>query len=238
MGAYMGKSAVLIGAHRREDERFVVCDLFGAEAESEQNRAAVKIFANLTREAFEANYRAFHAELPDIIQAPTSHVPHRVTPRSFRFVHVDACHLYNEVVADIATSREVAAEGCVVAFDDFRAPHTPAVAAAVWGAVTHGGLHPICVTPHKLYGSWSDPGDTTAAMMQWLTSTGHRFSRHEVCGKAFIYALDMSAKRPAPSTAAAPLPQSRRVSARRLAVDLLPPLVTRTLRRARAAARG
>jgi hypothetical protein len=217
----------------------VVCDLFGAEAETEQNRRAVRIFANLTREAFEANYLAFHPVLPEIIQGPTSQVPQRVPAHSFRFVHVDACHLYDEVVVDIATSREIAADGAVVAFDDFRAAHTPAVAAAVWGAVTHGDLHPICVTPHKLYGCWSDPADTLGAMADWLTSTGHRFSRHEVSGKPFIYVLDMSAKaRPASSGAgtgaAAPPDERRGGSARRLAVDLLPPVVTRTLRRARA----
>ena len=39
LGAYLGKSAVIIGSHLREGERFVVVDLFGAEAVLGDSRA-------------------------------------------------------------------------------------------------------------------------------------------------------------------------------------------------------
>jgi hypothetical protein len=124
----------------------------------------------------------------------------------------------------------------VVAFDHFRAAHTPAVAAAVWAAVTHGDLNPICVTPHKLYGSWSDPTGTQEALAAWVTAEGGRTSRHEVSGKPFLYAADWTGplRSEAAAAAVAPPQQRRRgAAARRLAADVLPPVLTRAIRRAR-----
>src|SRR5882724_9180915 len=68
LGCYLGKSAVIIGDHRRVGERFVVVDLFGSEAElsvdaegdanKRENRWSYK---TLTRTQFEENYLGFHA---------------------------------------------------------------------------------------------------------------------------------------------------------------------------------
>lgn len=114
-------------------------------------------YATLTRQAFEANYRSFHDELPTVVQAVTAVLPDRVRPASCRFVHVDASHLYAHVHADVETSRLLAAPGAVVVFDDFRAEHCPGVAAAVWGAVDARRLHVLCITQHKMYATWDDP---------------------------------------------------------------------------------
>ena len=72
-----------------------------------------------------------------------------------RFVHIDASHLYEHVVADIAAARTLLKPGGVVVFDDYRAPHTPGVAAAVWRETTED-LTPFAVTQNKLYATFGE----------------------------------------------------------------------------------
>ncbi|MFC6884338.1 MULTISPECIES: class I SAM-dependent methyltransferase [Actinomadura] len=179
MGCYLGKSAVLIGRYLRGDETFTVCDLFDSPAPDGANQAEMSTsYGNLTRAAFERNYRAFHERLPTIVQAPTSEVPARVENGSCRFVHIDASHLYEHVVGDISAARAALREDGVVVCDDYRSEHTPGVAAAVWAAVESGELRPICVTTQKLYGTWADPAPFQEALLEWLAETGDTW--HEV----------------------------------------------------------
>lgn len=258
MGAYLGKSAIFIGGFQRVGERFTVCDLFDGEAPDEHNAAeARKSYASLTRVAFERNYLAFRDELPDVVQAPTSALQGHVDPGSCRFIHIDASHLYEHVAGDIETARKTLAPGGVVVLDDFRSEHTPGVAAATWEAVFNGGLRPICLSTQKFYGTWADPEplqDELLAEMQRRSDV--RESTQDIAGQRV---LRFSGK-PKPSSvpvsrfASEPLPDAaphtsgttvdtgssphtfsalsaRRV--RRIAADVLPPVLTRALRRRR-----
>jgi hypothetical protein len=238
MGAYLGKSAVLIGFHRRRGERFVVCDLFGEEPPTAENQRTARYYTdNLTREAFEANYAAFHAEPPDILQAPTSEVGEHVQPGSCRFIHIDACHLFDFVRQDMATARSVLQGDGIVVFDDIRTAHTPGVAAAVWPEVFAGELHPICITPKKLYATWGDATPIQAAMLDWLaTQEGSEFEVLPVAGRRLIRIGDWSGEplSPVPLARHAARQPRRLLGAklRRVAADLLPPIVARALRSA------
>ncbi len=49
----------------------------------------------------------------------------------------------------------LAPEGVVV-FDDYRAEHTPGVAAAVWQRLDKG-LSPFALSPVKMYATFGDP---------------------------------------------------------------------------------
>ncbi|MET8244870.1 class I SAM-dependent methyltransferase [Streptomyces sp. NPDC005202] len=159
VGVYMGKSAIFLGRRLRPGERYTVCDLFEGDAPDDANRAeSAKSYGALTRRAFEKNYLAFHDELPRVLQGPSSLVPAEVAPRSCRFVHIDASHLYEHVYDDIGAAREALLPGGVVVLDDFRSEHTPGVSVAVWEAVLTRGLRPICLSTQKLYGTWDDPG--------------------------------------------------------------------------------
>ncbi|TDB88622.1 class I SAM-dependent methyltransferase [Actinomadura sp. KC216] len=169
LGSYLGKSAILMGRHRRPEETFTVCDLFDSEAPDDSNQAEMNgSYASLTRTAFEANYRAFHDRLPEIIQAPTSVILDHVEPESCRFVHVDASHLYEHVRGDIQAARVMLPDTGVIVCDDYRSEHTPGVAAAVWEAVAVSGLRPVCVTTQKLYGTWGDADTLQDDLLEWL----------------------------------------------------------------------
>jgi hypothetical protein len=257
MGAYLGKSAIFTGRFQRVGERFTVCDLFDGAAPDEQNAAeARKSYASLTRVAFERNYLAFHDELPDVVQAPTSVLPAHVDPGSCRFIHIDASHLYEHVAGDIETARKALTPGGVVVLDDFRSEHTPGVAAATWEAVFNGGLRPICLSTQKFYGTWADPGlfqDELLADMQRRGDarksvqdiSGRRVLRFSGRPEAPSVPVSRFASQPAPgdgphtgeatvrtgsSVHTSARPGSR---ARRIAADVLPPVVTRAIRRCR-----
>ncbi|MDH6706894.1 hypothetical protein P3T27_003621 [Kitasatospora sp. MAA19] len=160
MGAYLGRSAIVVGEHLQPGETFTVCDLFDSDAPDDENAAEMDISyrKSLTRSAFETNYLSFHDELPEIIQAPTSVLAGgRIAAGAFRFIHIDASHLYEHVVGDLQVARVALQEQGVVVLDDYRSQHTPGVAAATWGAVFNHGLKPIMLTECKFYGTWGDP---------------------------------------------------------------------------------
>ena len=108
LGAYLGKSAVVVGDHLREGEELVVVDLFGdAGARPGQRPGDAGSYATLTRREFEANYLRVHGRLPTVVQAPTTEVLQHVAPDSARFVHVDASHLYEHVRGDVEAAQVV-----------------------------------------------------------------------------------------------------------------------------------
>lgn len=253
LGVYMGKSAIFLGRHVHEGEAFTVCDLFESDAPDQANNAETnRSYASLTRAVFEQNYLSFHEALPTVLQGPSSMAAEHVERGSCRFVHVDASHLYEHVEVDIATARDVLHPNGIVVLDDFRSEHTPGVAAASWEAVLNRGLRPICLSTQKLYGTWGDPEPAQDALIAWAKerddcglsvqdAAGHRLVRlksRNMKAPAFPRSKHWTpaAAKPATPTAtpastpAAPGPS--RVA--QVAVDLLPPIVTRAVRRTRA----
>ncbi|MGP3980551.1 class I SAM-dependent methyltransferase [Streptomyces sp. KR80] len=259
MGVYMGKSAIFTGSFLNAGERFTVCDLFDGPAPDQQNAAeARKSYASLTRVAFEQNYLAFHDELPRVVQGPTSDLPPLISAATCRFVHVDASHLYEHVAGDIETARKALLPGSVVVLDDFRSEHTPGVAAAAWEAVFNGGLRPICLSTQKLYGTWGDPEPLQDELLAEARERGDiKISVQEIAGQRILrfsgrpkapavpdsrFADDPVVAAEAPGRAD-PEPHRRpkafaSLSARRLAADFLPPIITRAIRRRRASRRS
>ncbi|MFE9649707.1 class I SAM-dependent methyltransferase [Streptomyces sp. NPDC006365] len=266
LGAYMGKSAIFMGSYLRDEDTFTVCDLFDSPAEDAANSKEMnKSYSTLTRRAFEANYLAFHEELPEVIQAPSQVVADRVPDKSCRFAHIDASHLYEHVNADIEAVRDILLPDGVVVLDDYRAEHCPGVAAATWGAIPTFALRPICVTGTKFYGTWGDPEPLRDALLEWLAGrddmwhevqqvagygliriTGHKATepKHPVSKYAGeepepVIEAPKPAPKPAPAPRAATRPATvtaakRRPSrTRRIAKDLLPPIITRALVKAR-----
>jgi hypothetical protein len=244
LGAYLGKSAILLGRYLVDDQRLTVCDLFEDPAQDHDNDQEMRQYrSTLTRLAFERNYLAFHTALPSIVHGPSSTISSHVAPGSCRFAHVDASHLYEHVEADIRACRiAMLAEGLLVC-DDFRAAHTPGVAAAVWGAVTSGDLRPICLSDSKFYGTWGDPGPVHAELIAWLETFGpHTFETQRIAGgtvlrianwhpptaeiRSHAYAATLIG---APAAAGSAGRRGLAV-ARRVAREVLPPVITRGLK--------
>jgi len=72
IGAYLGRSAALLGYLRRSAERLVVCDLFGAPSDLEADTAEnTRQYSDLQRKQFETKLSDFHPELPEIVVEPS-----------------------------------------------------------------------------------------------------------------------------------------------------------------------
>lgn len=248
LGAYLGKSAILIGRYRVGDQRLTVCDLFEDTAQDHDNHEEMQQYrSTLTRLAFERNYLAFHTTLPSIVQGPTSTIASHVAPQSCRFAHVDASHLYEHVEADIQACRALMHTEGLLVCDDFRAAHTPGVAAAVWSAVTSGELHPICLSDSKFYGTWGDPGPVQGELIAWLETCGQSFETQKIAGSTVVRMADVrlpKAEIRSRAYAATPVgaPAVRGIAwrrgiplARRVAREVLPPVLTRALKALRPA---
>jgi hypothetical protein len=256
MGAYLGRSAILLGDYLRDGETFTVCDLFDSPAPDAANSGEMDASyrGTLTRKAFDANYLAFHDALPHVIQAPTSVMSDgRILPKSARFIHIDASHLYEHVIGDIRFAKEALTDDGVVVLDDYRSEHTPGVSAAVWEAVATMDLVPMAVTHNKFYGTWGDPNPVQEELIKELA--GHRdltvYAEH-IRDRRLVRLRSKSSLQPptfrhsrhydqvmaarnaeAEQKRLADAASERSRRAKRLAKDLLPPMATRALRQVR-----
>jgi len=172
IGAYLGKSAIVMGSHAQVDEKFIICDVFtdpirDDNSNEDENRAS---YNGLTRMSFEANYRRFLSNEITIVQELSEEICAHVEDESVRFAHIDGGHLYITVKQDIANATRYMKHDGLVAFDDFRSFHTPGVAAAIWEEIAASGLLPVCVSESKLYATWSAVTalSTTERLLTWL----------------------------------------------------------------------
>lgn len=180
LGVYLGKSATLMGGDLGPGETFTVIDLFGDDAGDERNlEENADQYPELTRAQFEANYRALHGDLPVVVQDYSEKIVEHAAHGAHRFVHIDASHLYEHVVKDIAAARTLLRPEGVVVFDDYRSAHTPGVSAAVWEA-RESGLHPIAVSEVKLYATWGDPAPYTEAVLSWVRDSEYAHEMHRI----------------------------------------------------------
>ncbi|MDI3402353.1 class I SAM-dependent methyltransferase [Streptomyces cavernicola] len=231
MGCYLGKATIVMGRHRGDGETFTVCDLFGDETQGSYSRKATLDFyeKTLSLRAFENNYLAFHEQLPEIVQARTDVLADRIAEDSCRFVHVDASHQYEDVCVDIDTTRTILRRDGVVSLDDYRNDRTPGVGAAVWESVFTKGMRPVCVTPNKMYATWDDPSPLQKRLREWAGETRDCVVAEDLIDGAVMLRLSSTAvKHGGPS-----LPKPRSSALKRIACDVLPPVVTRAVRRAR-----
>ncbi len=194
LGAYLGKSAALMGCALQPGETFTVIDLFSAEAPSDDNQSEnEEQYPELSQEAFEGYYRTIHDELPVVVRAPSQEIVDHAAHGTHRFVHIDASHLYVHVVADIAAARTLLKPGGVVVFDDYRAPHTPGVAAAVWRETTND-LAPFALTQNKLYATFGEADQWFKLVKEWLEAgSTWRMELQQVAGHELV-----RVRRPAP----------------------------------------
>ena len=120
IGVYHGKSAILLGYFPRQDERLVVCDLFQSPGQTRENQAEKQFwYPELTRETFERNYLRFHNSLPVVVVCPSAKLIQAGNlTRTFRFIHIDASHVYSIVRQDIHIAKLLLKDKGIVVFDD------------------------------------------------------------------------------------------------------------------------
>ncbi|GAA1723252.1 class I SAM-dependent methyltransferase [Aeromicrobium alkaliterrae] len=169
IGALYGKSTIVLGVHAESDETVHVCDVFESEASTDANQAENESsYPGLARDTFEANYRKYVDRDPRIIQEWSTAIASHIEPGTLRFAHVDGGHLFETVVDDLRNVKPLMGERGVIVLDDFRALHTPGVAAAAWAEVVSGGLVPFAISEQKMYATWGPAGDYARHLDTWL----------------------------------------------------------------------
>jgi Methyltransferase domain len=168
IGAYMGRSAVVLGQLQRPGQRFIVSDIFG-EAENNEESVLWRTSCEVQKpsvEQFSANYLRFHATLPEIRVGPSSSLDAgELGRKSFRLLHVDGAHDYENVAHDLSLTRELATAGAIIAFDDISQPAFPGIGAAIWPEVKDGRLRPLIVG-QKLYATWDVESPVADALLR------------------------------------------------------------------------
>jgi hypothetical protein len=183
IGVYRGKSAILIGAFKRPGEIFTVIDLFEDPAGDDANLDEISVYySGLTQKQFEGAYQRIHHDLPSIIRGPSELITQKTRLGAHRFVHIDGSHLYDQVVTDIASSKELSARQGIVVLDDYRAEHTPGVAAAAWASL-NGGFKPIVLSAAKMYGTWGESDPWRAAFLEWAHALDIAVTEETICGR-------------------------------------------------------
>ncbi|HTX95353.1 MAG TPA: class I SAM-dependent methyltransferase [Mycobacterium sp.] len=150
IGAYQGKSAILMGYGLRDDEQLVICDLFSAVMDhAHVAQSPRQEYSGLDEQQFLTNWDRFHTRRPTLEVCESTELD--LGDRLFRFIHIDGCHSYQCVANDISLAVTHTAPRGVIAMDDYRGVETPGVAAALWQAVGNGVLFPFAATYMKIY---------------------------------------------------------------------------------------
>lgn len=216
LGVYLGKSAALMGRTLQPGETFTVVDLFNAPALTGENQSENdEQYAELSQEAFERHYLTVNEALPVVVRGLSHTIVDHASPGTHRFVHVDASHLYDHVLADIDAARTLLKPDGVVVFDDYRTVHAPGVAAAIWRESTRD-LTPFAVSMNKLYATFGDADPWVEVVKEWLEGpTYWRMEVQQVAGRDLVRVQrPPSAPAPAsdPASAPAPAPAQARAS--------------------------
>ena len=153
VGVYMGKSAIFMENYRKPGEELHVCDVFdGIQQEGENRREIDRSYENLSFSNFQKNFLAFFGKMPEVHICDSRTLLHRLQDKRFRFIHIDGSHLYEFVNSDLSLAIKILQAGDgIIALDDFRAAHTPGVAAAMWEKVVGLELKPVLITNFKAY---------------------------------------------------------------------------------------
>ncbi len=173
IGTAFGRSAILLGhLARRPAERLTVCDVFEHRdlVDAESWPVVNHWYSDVSEQRFAEQYQRFHEGLPEVMVGLSESIDARPRAGTCRLVHVDGGHRYEVVRGDAATARELLCPGGVVAFGGVRDRAHPGAAVAVWELVLgRAGFVPLCLTAHKLYGTWDAGGiDWPGAIDEWV----------------------------------------------------------------------
>jgi len=118
IGAYQGRSAILLQYFCRGGERLSVCDVFESPAFNDENEHEREFFyRDLTRQSFERHFRRIHADLPIIFQCKSHELASRLAGQAFRIIHIDGGHVHEVVRHDVQLAKHLLIEGGAVVID-------------------------------------------------------------------------------------------------------------------------
>lgn len=154
IGVWYGRSAILTGYLKNNQEQLHVNDLFGQLPTTDSGKKELEQAGPIqlpTVADFLANYHRFHDSDPSIHPGPSTALTGALKDHSFRFIHIDGSHTQEAVEHDINLAKDLLKEEGIVVFDDFANFNHIGVAAALWPALAKKKFVPFASSPSKLY---------------------------------------------------------------------------------------
>ena len=192
IGVYQGKSAVLIGKFLKSNEKFEICDIFGASTDGENSNEIFSSYNNLSRILFEKNCTLELGYIPKIHECKSLELRDNLISGIYRFIHIDGSHLYSHVKHDIELAVGIVTDSDgIIVIDDFRSQHTLGVTKAIWQFVESRALSPILVTPTKMYLVKKSNRISLADISANLLSYGIDTTLEDIDGISFLRTLNL-----------------------------------------------
>lgn len=190
IGVMHGKSAFFLSRKRQASEKMVVCDLFDLPAPCQANARENSIsYPGVSIAGFRRRAHELGGGPMEVHQRPSETLLEVLAHRlgSFRFVHIDGGHLFEQVRGDMAVAEAlVIAEGGWVVFDDYRTAHAPGVAAAVWPAISAGRLYPVVLSETKMYATTTPISEVAFQKLSGRLETHFDVDKQELFGRAVL----------------------------------------------------
>ena len=153
IGVYLGKSATLLGFLPSSSERLHLCDRFVPPSPDDPDflPGTHGFYQPYGLESFLARFGEFHDYEPEMHVMSSVDLHDRLTPKSFRFIHIDGSHRREVLQSDVELAKNLLVQGGVVVFHSYRSMATLEVGASAWREVAFGSFIPICASENKLY---------------------------------------------------------------------------------------
>ena len=145
IGAFQGKTSIMLGRMRRGDERLVVCDPFYHLKLSPEQQEAI----------FRRNMTQAFADLDflDVLARPSTTLSPGDLNGPFRFIHIDASHLPDETTHELMLAKQTLSKEGVLAMDDVFDARWPAVVERLCKFMFEhpGEFVPVFIAPPKVF---------------------------------------------------------------------------------------
>lgn len=196
IGAYHGKSSVLLGSCLKSDEKIILCDIF-EKADEERNRNENNnSYIDLKSDFLVSNLKKHGIGKYQLVIKNSSELNSIDFPQDIRFIHIDGSHLFEYVKHDLNLSCEIISRDYgVIALDDFRSQHTIGVQVAIWQEVLgKRRVKPIIITPCKMYLAHEDSNYNLTDFQNELFKHNVATERVSFEGFHFLRTLGLSDK--------------------------------------------
>jgi hypothetical protein len=155
IGTYQGKYTLLCGRFfSNQTEVLFLNDVFNSLGEvSLDNKAEIlSSYGSLSKATLLKNLEIYEFRNFKILEMSSINLNPKDFDSTFRFIHIDGSHQFNNVKKDLEFSSQVIdKDRGIIVVDDYRATHTPGVSKAIWASEVEKELIPLILGPTKVY---------------------------------------------------------------------------------------
>jgi hypothetical protein len=153
IGAYHGKTSILLGKHLKRGERVYLCDVFNLELEPNNLKENIESYPQSSLDFLLSNLMYFKIEDFKLLNIDSSKLNASNFSEKMRLIHIDGSHLYNFINKDLKFAKQVLDQDYgILVVDDYRSPHTIGVTIAIWEEILcRSNFIPILISPAKMY---------------------------------------------------------------------------------------